>query len=58
MTSMKLDACLVDEDKKVFTVRTGTEAVHVALREFLANHRFKKLMAKHRGKLRFEGYGD
>jgi hypothetical protein len=37
--------------------KTRTEAVHMALREVVALRRFKRLMKKHAGKLRFEGYG-
>ena len=36
--------------------KTRTEAVHMALREVVALRRFKRLMKKHAGKLRFEGY--
>jgi len=36
-------------------VKTRTEAVHVALREVVALKRFKDLMKKNAGKLKFSG---
>lgn len=50
-----MDAKLVDEAAKVLGVKTRTEAVHVALREIVALNKFKKLMAKYRGTLTFDG---
>jgi hypothetical protein len=35
----------------------GRDAVHTALREIVALQRFKKLMKKHAGKLKFAGCG-
>jgi len=58
MTSIRLDTELADEAVKVLGVKTRTEAVHMALREIVALKRFKKLMKKNAGKLRFEGYGE
>jgi len=58
MTSIRLDTELADEAVKVLGVKTRTEAVHMALREIVALKRFKKLMKKNVGKLRFEGYGE
>ena len=55
LTSLRMDTKLADEAVKVLGVRSRTEAVHVALREIVALKRFKKLMAKNRGKLRFKG---
>jgi Arc/MetJ family transcription regulator len=57
ITSIKLNAQLVDEVAKVLGVKTRAEAVHVALREIVALRRFKNLMRKHAGKLSFTGYG-
>jgi Arc/MetJ family transcription regulator len=53
MTSIRLDTDLADEAKKVLGVKSRTEAVHVALREIVALRRFKQLMKKNAGKLRF-----
>ncbi len=58
MTSIRLDTKLADEAAKVLGVKSRTEAVHVALREIVALKKFKDLMAKHGGKLRFEGHGE
>ena len=55
MTSIRLDTELADEAKKLLGVKSRTEAVHVALREVVALQRFKKLMKKNAGKLRFAG---
>ena len=56
MTSIRLDTALADEAKKVLGVKSRTEAVHVALREIVALRRFKQLIKKNAGKLRFAGY--
>jgi Arc/MetJ family transcription regulator len=58
MTSIRLDTHLADEAAKVLGVKTRTEAVHMALREIVALKRFKKLMAKHAGKLSFAARGE
>jgi Arc/MetJ family transcription regulator len=55
LTSIRLDTKLADEVKKELGVRTRTEAVHLALREIAGNRRFKKIMAKTGGKLKFAG---
>src|ERR1022692_1266679 len=55
MTSIRLDTDLADEAKKVLRVKSRTEAVHVALREIVALKRFKALMKKNSGKLKFSG---
>ena len=55
MTSIRLDTRLADEAAKVLGVKSRTEAIHEALREIVALKKFKKLMAKHAGKLSFEG---
>lgn len=56
LTSIRLDTHLADEAVKVLGVKSRTEAVHVALREIVALKRFKDLMKKNEGKLKFEGY--
>jgi len=58
LTSIRLDTQLADEARKALGVRSRTEAVHVALREVLAARRFKALMRKHAGKLRFAAHGE
>lgn len=55
-TSIRVDARLADEAKKVLGVRSRTEAAHVALREIVALRRFKDLMKKNAGKLSFAGH--
>jgi Arc/MetJ family transcription regulator len=55
LTSIRLDKKLADEVKTALGVKTRTEAVHIALKELAALHRFKKLMAKTGGKLKFAG---
>lgn len=55
LTSIRLDTQLADEAAKVLGVKTRTEAVHVALREVVALKRFKDLMRKNAGKLKFAG---
>lgn len=56
ITSIRLDTQLADEAAKVLGVKSRTEAVHVALQEIVALKRFKKLMKKHAGKLKFAGH--
>jgi Arc/MetJ family transcription regulator len=58
LTSIRLDKKLADEVKAALGVKTRTEAVHIALKEMAALNRFKKLMAKTGGKLRFAGDGE
>ena len=55
MTSIRLDTDLADEAVKVLGAKSRTEAVHVALREIVALRRFKDLMRKNVGKLKFAG---
>jgi Arc/MetJ family transcription regulator len=55
MTSIRLDTDLADEAVKVLGVKSRTEAVHLALREIVALKRFKDLMKKNAGKLKFAG---
>ena len=58
LTSIRLDTRLADEAAKVLGVKNRTEAIHVALREVVALRRFKDLMKKNAGKLRFGAYHD
>jgi Arc/MetJ family transcription regulator len=58
MTSIRLDTDLADEAVKVLGVKSRTEAVHVALKEIIALQRFKELMTRNAGKLRFAGSGE
>ena len=55
LTSIRLDTELADQAAKVLGVKSRTEAVHVALKEIVALQRFKDLMTKNAGKLRFVG---
>jgi Arc/MetJ family transcription regulator len=55
MTSIRLDLELADEAVRILGAKSRTEAVHVALREIVALHRFKDLMKKNAGKLSFSG---
>lgn len=58
LTSIRLDTRLADEAAKILGVKNRTEAIHVALREVVALKRFKNLMKKNAGKLRFAAYHD
>jgi hypothetical protein len=40
---------------KVLKAKSRTDAVHIALREIVALKRFKALMKKNSGKLKFSG---
>lgn len=55
MTSIRLDTQLADEAVKVLKAKSRTDAVHIALREIVALRRFKALMKKNSGKLKFAG---
>ena len=55
MTSTRLDTDLADEAVRVLKAKSRTDAVHIALREIVALTRFKALMKKNRGKLKFPG---
>lgn len=55
MTSIRLDKRLADEAVRVLGVKSRTEAIHVSLREIVALKRFKILMRRNAGKLRFAG---
>ncbi len=55
ITSIRLDRRLADEAARLLGVKSRTEAVHAALREVVALRRFKALMTRYGGKLKFEG---
>ncbi len=57
MTSIRLDTKLADDAVKALGARNRSEAVHMALREVVALKRFKELMSKYGGKLKFEAHG-
>lgn len=56
LTSIRLDTKLADRAVRALGVRNRSEAVHLALRELTAQRKFKRLMKRYAGKLRFEGY--
>ena len=58
MTSIRLDKHLADEAAQVLGVKSRTAAVHAALREIVALKRFKKLMSKYGGKLKFSAHDE
>jgi Arc/MetJ family transcription regulator len=55
ITSIRLDTKLADEAVRALGVKSRTEAVHLALREIVGNRRFKDLIRKNEGKLKFAG---
>jgi Arc/MetJ family transcription regulator len=55
LTSIWLDTKLADEVVRLLGAKSRTEAVHMALTEIAGNRRFKELMKKNAGKLKFEG---
>lgn len=57
MTSIRLDIKLADDAVKALGARNRSEAVHMALQEVVALKRFKELMSKCGGKLKFEAHG-
>lgn len=57
MTSIRLDTKLADDAVKVLDAKSRSEAVHMALREIVALKKFKEMMSKHGGKLKFEAHG-
>ena len=56
MTSIRLDTKLADDAVKVLGAKNRSEAVHIALREVVALKKFKGMMSKYGGKLKFEGH--
>jgi Arc/MetJ family transcription regulator len=57
MTTIRLDMKLANDAVKTLGARNRSEAVHMALQEVVATKRFKELMSKHGGKLKFEAHG-
>jgi len=57
MTSIRLDTKLADDAVKVLGAKSRSEAVHIALREVVALKKFKEMVSKYGGKLKFEGHG-
>ena len=57
MTSIRLDIKLADDAVKALGARNRSEAVHMALQEVVALKKFKELMARHGGKMKFEAHG-
>ena len=58
MTSMRLDTKLADDAVKTLGAKTRSEAVHIALREVVALKKFKDLMTRHGGKMKFQAHGE
>jgi Arc/MetJ family transcription regulator len=58
LTSIRLDTKLADEAAKALGAKTRTEEVHDALREVVALNRFKTLMLRNAGNLRFENFDE
>jgi Arc/MetJ family transcription regulator len=52
-TSIRVNARLADEAKKILGVKSWTEAVHLVLTKLVSLSRFKALMRKNAGKLSF-----
>jgi Arc/MetJ family transcription regulator len=57
MTSIRLDTKLADDAVKALGARSRSEAVHRALQEVVAQKKFKQLMSKYGGKMKFEAHG-
>ncbi len=57
MTSIRLDTKLADDAVKALGAKNRSEAVHMALQEAVALRKFKELMSKCGGKLKFEAHG-
>jgi Arc/MetJ family transcription regulator len=57
MTSIRLDTKLADDAVKALGARNRSEAVHIALQEVVALKKFKELMSKHGGKMKFDAHG-
>ena len=56
MTSIRLDMKLANEAAKILGAKNRTEAVHIALKEVVALKKFKEMMTRSGGKLKFEAY--
>ena len=57
MTSIRLDTKLADDAVKALGARNRSEAVHMALHEVVALRKFKEIMSRYGGKLKFEAHG-
>ena len=57
MTCIRLDTKLADDAVKALGAKSRSEAVHMALREVVALKKFKELMTRHGGKMKFEAHG-
>jgi len=57
MTSIRLDIKLADDAVKALGARNRSEAVHMALQEVVALKKFKEIMSKYSGRLKFEAHG-
>jgi len=57
MTTIRLDMKLANNAVKILGAGSRSEAVHMALREVVATQKFKNLMSKHGGNLKFEAHG-
>ena len=55
--TIRLDMKLANNAVKILGASSRSEAVHTALREVVATQKFKNLMSKHGGKLKFEAHG-
>jgi Arc/MetJ family transcription regulator len=58
ITSIRLDTKLADEAVRALGVKSRTEAVHIALQEMVGNRRFKDVIRKSEGKLKFAGFDE
>jgi Arc/MetJ family transcription regulator len=54
--SIRVDAHLADEAKRIYSVRSRAEAVGLAVREFVGPQRSKDLMKKKGAKPSFAGH--
>jgi len=57
MTSIRLDTKLADDAVKALGAKSRSEAVHIALREVVTLKKFKELLSRHGGRLKFEAHG-
>jgi len=58
LTSIRLDTTLADEAARLLGVKSRTEAVHRALEEMVGNQRFRDVVRKSEGKLKFTGHDE
>ncbi len=55
LTTIRFDTDLADEAVKALKAKSRTNAVHIALREIVGLKRFKTLVKKNSGRLKFSG---